>query len=305
MDYPRSGMASLAAPARIHHLTRWLLAVLLAFFGVESLHGLDQIYAIPAAGGTALVWLKAIGLWPVRGTLLVLAAVLLASVAGGLAQNASSVWTRWWTGVPVVLMLGISWTLWGPWAGARWMPVLSIALSLLLFWLAVGLTTCTGGGRCFGAAKEDFQRPGIFAVGVMSTCFLFAHVLFGTGNEESLFGFFPHLVGLLASAPSVIWLVAMVLHRHPEVRSLTRPAVALVCLLPVEILLGIWNYLLSVRQPAEMWLPFQTNIVFAGELHLLGGGVLGALSLLVTLRARMQLTARVIASPLKRGAVEA
>lgn len=310
MNYPPSGKAFFATQSGIHRLTRWLVAVLLIYFSIESLHGLDRMFSDQALSGevsaAGLLWLKVIGLPQVRGILLGLAAVLLAFVTGGLWPGASSSWLRWWMGVPFVLMTGASWTIWVT-SKSHWLPVLSIVLSLLLFLIAVGLATCTAeSGRCFGVVKEDFQRPGIFAMGVLATLVLVVHVVFGIGGEGSPFGGIPHLVCMVASASMVVSLVAMVLRRHPEIRALTRPAIALVYLLPAEMLLGNWCYLLGVRQSGEAWLPLHQNaVVFAGELHLLGGGVLGALSLLVTLRARTQLTARVIASPLKRGAVEA
>ena len=309
MEYPPSGMASFLASPVAHRLTHWFVGVLLIFFGLEALHGLDQLYADQNLGGTSaagLVWLKTVGLQQVRGILLAVAAVLLAVLAGGLQQDAAGSWTRWWIGFPALLMAGISWTLWGAFANSHWMPSLSIALSLLLFLVAVGLSICTGESRrCFGVVKEDFQRPGVFAVGVLSTVFLFAHVVIEVGPRYTLFGSIPHQVSLVVGAPLVICLVAMVLRRHAEVHSLTRPAVLLACLLPVNMALGNWCYMLGMRQPADAWLQIHRNTVVAGELHLLGGAVLGALSLVVTLRARTQLSARVIASPLKRGAVEA
>ena len=290
-------------------MTKWLVAVLLIFFGLEALHGLDQLYAgsyLGEVSNTGLVWLKTVGLLQTRRGLLAVAAVLLAILAWSFWHGSVSTGVRWWMRLTVLLMIGISWTIWGPFASSHWVPPLSIALSFLLFLMAVGLAICTGEGRrCSGVVKEDFMRPGIFPVGVLSTLLLCTYVIFGVGSGDTLFGSIPHLVSLAAGAPLVICLVAMVLHRHAEVHSLTRPAVALACLLPVNMLLGSWCFLLSVRQPADAWLQIHRNTVVAGELHLLGGAVLGALSLVVTLRARTQLTARVIASPLKRGAVEA
>ncbi len=290
-------------------MTKWLVAVLLISFGLEALHGLDRLYADASLGETSdtgLVWLKTVGLPLMCRGLLVVAAVLLAILALGFWHGPVSAGVRWWVRLTALLMIGVFWTIWGPFASSNWMPSLSIALSFLSFLMAVGLTICAGeGDRCSGMAKEDFLRPGIFPVGVLSTLFLCTYVVFGVGSADTSFGSIPHLVSLVAGAPLVICLVAMVLHRHAEVHSLTRPAVALACLLPVNMLLGNWCFLLGLRQPADAWLQIHRNTVVAGELHLLGGAVLGALSLVVTLRARTQLTARVIASPLKRGAVEA
>lgn len=276
------------------------------------MHGLDQIYTDSSlgngAGAAGFVWLKAIGLRQVRGTVCVLAAALLVPLTGILWQSAYSAGARWWMGFPALLMFLAGWTILGPVAGAPWTAVLSISLSLGLFLTAVGLVACEGAWRReLGDVKEDFQRPGVFAVGVLTTAFLIAHVVVGIGGKKTFyFGVVPHLVCAVVAAALVVSLVAMVLHRHPEIRTLTRPALALVSVLPMEIMLGIWCYLLNMRQPAEAWGQLhQMTVVIAGELHLLGGGVLGALSLLMTLRARTQLTARVIASPLKRGAVEA
>lgn len=311
MEYPHSGKATVAASPGFHRLARWLTAVLLIFFGITSLYGLDRMYLQQVigngAGTTGRDWLEALDRWQVRGGVLVVAAVLLALLTRGLRTDTPRSWRRAWTGISALLMVAVSLTIWGPDFNSPWIPMLAISLSLLLFLVAVGLAGCTGvHGQAFGGVKEDFQRPGVFAIGVLSTLSLFAQVVLSVGADDALFGATPYLVSTVACAVLVVSLVAMVLHRHAEIGPLTRPAIALIVGLPGVMLLGNWCYLLSERQPAEVWLPFhQSVIVVAGELHLLGGGVLGALSLLVTLRARRRLMARVIVSPLKRGAVEA
>lgn len=293
----------------LHGLARWLVASVLLFQAAHALNGRAEVY-LPGAGWRTEdhffgSWLVLAASPRIQHILLLLITGLTFALVVGWWRRRQTHWLHWWAAA-AGLLIAAEWRVTDqPRLDSGWIAVLSLSAVSLLFLLAVAMLVCTGGSWVRPLpAKEDFQRPGIFALGAFLTAGLFAQAVLGAGFSHAELGITAHLLCTLVVTPLLVCLVGLVLQRHPEMPLLRWPAICLASLLPLQLGLGAWSYLIRIRQPQGVWLPPRQQLL-AGEFHLLCGALLAAASLLLTLRARKHLTARVISSPPTGGALEA
>ena len=100
---------------------------------------------------------------------------------------------------------------------------------------------------------------------------------------------YAHRVGAIAVSTCVLWTAGRILRRHSDVPVLTAPALALVALLAFQIFLGA----------AIIW---TRKAVIPTTTHVVSGALILATSLVIALRARRHLAARVADAAVPAGA---
>jgi len=152
--------------------------------------------------------------------------------------------------------------------------------------------------------RSDERFPGLRTMGVVTTAFIFLQLILGalvrhTGSGLSIPDFplafgrlvppvlegpiliaYLHRLGALAVTFYVLWLVGRILRSHRDEAKLVRPALALACLLLMQIALGGATVLMQLA-------------VVPATAHVVTGALVLATSLLITLRSfRMMSGAR-------------
>ena len=176
-------------------------------------------------------------------------------------------------------------------------PAVSTAhagLAEIFFCLTVAVALFTSPGWRSGYGEAD--DPTLRALAASTTAIVFAQIVVGATMRHTgaglaipdfplMFGrlvpprwdpkiavHFAHRVGALVAAAAILATWARVRQRHPERRELQRPATALLALVAVQVTLGA----LTVLTRRNVWI---------NSVHVVGGALVLATSLVITLRS--------------------
>jgi len=136
----------------------------------------------------------------------------------------------------------------------------------------------------------ESASPSVVTAGVLTTLVIVVQLILGAGFRHGAWGILPHLIGFLFVTGFVIWTAALAKKRFGADGDIRKGVVLLHATFGVQVLLGFAAYW-AVEKALTAVQPTFTYVVLTVA-HVLGGALLLAASVLLTLKA-----ARLIPGP--------
>ncbi len=151
-------------------------------------------------------------------------------------------------------------------------PHALIAQSFFATLVAIAVFT----SRSWVARREIIKEqsgPRLRQLSAIAVAAVLGQLVLGAGYRHQAFGIIPHIIGAIIVTVLVTWTAATVLRRYSEDRFLSRPAIASLVFLFIQLALGVSAYLARLAahgnpQPLEPMITLTVAHVVVGALTL-------------------------------------
>jgi len=130
--------------------------------------------------------------------------------------------------------------------------------------------------------KPDLGRPSLRRLAAATVAAVLVQLVLGAGFRHQAFGITPHIIGAIVVAALVFWTSMATLTRHAQENYLTRPAQTALCLVIIQLCLGVVTYVARLRSMGDPQ-PLEPMISLTVA-HLVVGALTLAAMVMLTLR---------------------